>query len=118
MGITNMDIVEKPFWNKTLRLIWEIWPLGDPEDLKDRLHPELTESDLVILRGKINACLVGRGGEVSARSRAAELGRAYLILNNKGKKRFLELLAREFDVDHDAIKTFSPVSTSNIFIVT
>lgn len=100
-----MDIVEKPFWNKTLRLIWEIWPLGDPEDLKDRLHPELTESDLVILRGKINACLVGRGGEVSARSRAAELGRAYLILNNKGKRRFLELLAREFDVDHDAIKT-------------
>jgi malonyl-CoA decarboxylase len=105
MGITNMDIVEKPFWNKTLRLIWEIWPLGDPEDLKDRLHPELTESDLVILREKINACLVGRGGEVSARSRAAELGRAYLILNNKGKRRFLELLAREFDVDHDAIKT-------------
>lgn len=100
-----MNSAEKPFWNKTLRLIREIWPPGDSEELKDRLHPELSKSDLVILREKINACLVGRGGEVSARSRAAELGRAYLTLNNKGKKRFLELLATEFDVDHDAINT-------------
>ncbi|MBW1751157.1 MAG: malonyl-CoA decarboxylase [Deltaproteobacteria bacterium] len=91
--------------NKTLRLIKEIWSIGDPEELKDRLHPELTESDLIILREKITACLVGRGGEVSARSRAAELGRGYLILNNKGKRRFLELLATEFDIDHDAINT-------------
>jgi len=100
-----MDIAEKPFLNKTLRLIKEIWSIGDPEELKDRLHPELTESDLIILREKITACLVGRGGEVSARSRAAELGRGYLILNNKGKRRFLELLATEFDIDHDAINT-------------
>lgn len=103
MAITNMNNTEKPFWNKTLRLIREIWPPGDSEELKDRLHPELTKSDLVILRKKINACLVSRGGEVSARSRAAELGRSYLKLNNKGKRRFLELLATEFDVDHDAI---------------
>lgn len=98
-----MDIAEKPFWNKTLRRIWEIWPLGDREELKDRLHPELKESDLVILRERINACLDGRGGEVSARSRAAELGRAYLTLNDRGKRRFLQLLATEFDVDRDAI---------------
>ena len=37
-----------------------------------------------------------KGGEVSARSRAAELGRAYLGLSRLGRRRFLHLLAEEF----------------------
>jgi malonyl-CoA decarboxylase len=49
------------------------------------------------------SCLDGRGGEVTARARAAELGRTYLALNQGGRERFLRLLASEFDTDHDAV---------------
>lgn len=95
---------EEPFWGRTLRLIREIWPLGDPEELKDRVQAALPDSDLDKLRRAIDACLEGRGGEVSARSRAAELGRAYLVLDQEGRRRFLGLLAREYDVDNVAVE--------------
>src|SRR5215831_742226 len=49
------------------------------------------------------SCLDGRGGEVSARARAADLGRTYLALDAAGRERFLRLLAGEFDVDRQAI---------------
>ena len=48
---------------------------------------------------EMRECLQGRGGEVSARARAAALGQCYLSLNDTGRKRFLELLAIEFAVD-------------------
>ncbi len=48
-------------------------------------------------------CLDGHGGEVTARARAAALGRSYLALNGAGRERFLRLLADEFDVDRDAV---------------
>ncbi len=95
---------EEPFWDRTLRLIREIWPLGDPEELRDRLHADLPDSDLNVLRRAIGACLEGRGGEVSARRRAAELGRAYMVLSEKGRRKFLYLLAREYDVDNVAVE--------------
>ena len=75
---------------------------------------ELTDSARVVLTGavrsdlppedserierQITVCLEGRGGEVSARARAADLGRTYLSLDATGRKRFLKLLAR-FGVD-------------------
>ncbi len=45
-------------------------------------------------------CLDARGGEVSARARAAALGQTYLALSAAGRERFLQLLANEFDIDH------------------
>ena len=68
----------------------------------------------------MHACLETRGGEVSARARAAALGRAYLALNDVGKTRFLQVLAENFGVDHHAVdeaiqvlqKTTEPVSRS------
>ncbi len=91
---------DEPLWDRTLRRIRLIWPLGDSAALKKSVDPSLPESDLQKLRQKINRCLEGRGGEVSARTRAAELGEAYLILNSEGRKRFLELLAGEYDIDN------------------
>ncbi len=41
----------------------------------------------------MQACLEGRGGEVTARARAAALGQAYLALDATGRERFLRLLA-------------------------
>lgn len=99
-----MISADERFWGKTLRLIRDIWPLGEPEELKDRVQSNLPDGDLNKLRKAIDACLEGRGGEVSARSRAAELGRAYLLLSSEGRRRFLRLLAREYDVDNVAVE--------------
>ncbi|MBI3453520.1 MAG: malonyl-CoA decarboxylase [Rhodospirillales bacterium] len=65
--------------------------------------PDLPDVDRDRVREQMRECLAARGGEVSARARAAELGRIYLSLNDAGRRRFLELLAGEFGVDHDAI---------------
>src|SRR5229473_4780317 len=67
------------------------------------LRPELPDDDIERLREQMRNCLDGRGGEVSARARAADLGRAYLALNPTGRARFLRLLAEGFDVDHAAV---------------
>jgi malonyl-CoA decarboxylase len=67
------------------------------------VEPSLPDSELDEVRRRINDCLDGRGGEVSARARAAELGRVYLGLNADGRKRFLKLVAEEFDVNHGAV---------------
>ncbi|MDP3479972.1 MAG: malonyl-CoA decarboxylase [Desulfoprunum sp.] len=99
-----MNSSDQPIWDWTLRRIRKIWPLGDPGKLKDVVEPDLPESDIQKLRDKIVACLESRGGEMSARSRAAELGEAYLVLSPHGRRRFLELLAREYDVDDEAIE--------------
>jgi malonyl-CoA decarboxylase len=55
------------------------------------------------LREQMQDCLEGRGGEISARARAAALGQTYLALPPAGRERFLRLLATEFDIDHVAV---------------
>jgi malonyl-CoA decarboxylase len=69
----------------------------------DALEPGLPDRDADRVRDQMRACLEGRGGEVSARARAAELGRAYLSLDNVGRERFLKILAIEFDTDRESI---------------
>ncbi len=53
---------------------------------------------------QMQACLEGRGGEVSVRNRAARLAGAYLQLDAAGQKSFLETLAA-FDPDPERIGT-------------
>ena len=60
---------------------------------------DLPEDELPRLKRRIDQCLTARGGEVSARARAAELGRAYLSLDDTGRRRFLALLARDYGPD-------------------
>src|SRR5258708_3096859 len=66
-------------------------------------RPELPREDAERLREQMQNCLDGRGGEVSARARAADLGRTYLGLNATGRERFLRILAESFDVDRGAV---------------
>src|SRR5207302_782747 len=66
-------------------------------------RPDLPPDDAARLRQQMLSCLDGRGGEVTARARAAELGRTYLALNESGRGRFLRLLAEEFDTDHAVV---------------
>jgi malonyl-CoA decarboxylase len=67
-------------------------------------RPDLSADDANRLHQQMLRCLDGRGGGVTARARAADLGRTFLSLEPPGRERFLQLLAREFDVDHDEIK--------------
>src|ERR1700679_987063 len=64
---------------------------------------ELSESDAERLREQMQECLDARGGEVSARNRAAALGQTYLSLSAEGRAKFLSLLAEDFDIDRVAV---------------
>lgn len=59
-----------------------------------------TEDDSI--EAQMRACLAGRGGEVSARNRAAKLAEAYLRLDAEGRRGFLRAVAG-FDADPEAI---------------
>lgn len=84
--------------DRTLGRFRRAWRLGRGP-LKEGVAPDLPDADADRLRKQIDACLETRGGEVSARARAAELGETYLVLNQAGRRRFLEILARDYDVD-------------------
>jgi malonyl-CoA decarboxylase len=87
--------------DRTMRSFRRAWRLAGARRgaLKDGVAPDLPKDDAERTRRQIDSCLEGRGGEVSARARAAELGEAYLVLDSTGRRRFLELLARDYDVD-------------------
>jgi malonyl-CoA decarboxylase len=61
------------------------------------------DGDIRRLRDQMRACLDARGGEVSARGRAAALGQTYLGLDGRGRERFLRVLAGAFDVDRKQV---------------
>lgn len=69
------------------------------------LSPYLHADEHEPLKVKIAACLEGKGGEVSARARAAALGQAYLSLNDEGRQKFLSLLITDFGIDHDQVRS-------------
>jgi malonyl-CoA decarboxylase len=90
-----------------LRDLWPDWvPPGWLAGLGTTrtIRPDLPEADVPLLRKHMGDCLEGRGGEVSARVRAAELGRAYVRLTPPGRARFLRLLAGDFQVDRQAVE--------------
>src|SRR5213083_1631307 len=86
-----------------LRGAWREIALSARGVLAGALRPDLPEDDVARLRTQMLGCLDGRGGEVTARARAAQLGRTYLALNAAGRARFLHLLATAFDTDHAVV---------------
>ena len=64
----------------------------------------LSESGVEKLKQRIEDCLERRGGEVSARARAADLGHTYLQLGPEGRRRFLLLLATDYGVDRARVE--------------
>lgn len=86
---------------RSLRGLWR--DIAHALGATPRLNADLPSSDADILRDKMRQCLEARGGEMSARARAAQLGRAYLELNPIGRLNFLRLLAEEFDSDSAAV---------------
>jgi len=77
---------------------------GITGSISGTIKPDLSSSsDVDRLREQMQSCLESRGGEVSARSRAATLGHTYLELDKKGRERFLKILAEDFDIDDEAV---------------
>ena len=89
--------------DRTLQRFRRAWRLAGRAPLKEGVAPDLPPGDAERVRRQIDACLESRGGEVSARARAAELGETYLVLDGIGRRRFLEILAHDYDVDPAAI---------------
>jgi len=67
-------------------------------------RPDLPDDDADDIRRQMRECLEAKGGEVSARARAAALGETYLGLNRTGRERFLRILAHDFDADDGTIE--------------
>ncbi len=69
-----------------------------------KVSPDLSsQDDADSLRDQMAACLEARGGEVSARARAAALGGTYLELEPEGRQKFLRILAEGFGTDIGAV---------------
>ena len=90
---------------RRLTRAWRRTARKRPGDSIKDLAPDLPEQDLERVRAQIEACLAGRGGEVSARRRAAELGHSYRSLSEAGRERFLHLLASDYGIDQGRVRT-------------
>ncbi len=93
----TFNALRRGWWERLAGSVW-----GDTA-ARAALRPELPDEDAERLRARMRDCLEGRGGEVSARARAAGLGRSYLSLNAEGQARFLKILATEFGPEKSAI---------------
>ncbi len=91
------------FFDRTLRNLRSAWREIAEGARGAWARPEPAEDEAGRLRQQMRGCLDGKGGEVAARARAADLGRTYLSLDREGRERFLRLLAEEFDLDRGAV---------------
>ena len=89
------DVVAPRLFDRALRRITSVW-----RDMAAGVAREEDDS----IRAQMRACLAARGGEVSARNRAAKLAETYLGLDVAGRGEFLRTLA-EFDSDPDEVAT-------------
>ncbi len=87
------DAIELGLLDRAIRRITTVW-----RDMASSVAGEPDEP----LEAQMRACLHGRGGEVSARNRAAKLAQTYQGLDEAGRKHFLRTLAG-FDSDADAV---------------
>lgn len=88
----------------TLQRRWQLIAGSEYDADVAGIRPSLPPEDWPLLRRQMARCLDPRGGEVSARSRAAALGRAYLALDGTGRENFLRVMAGEFDLDLDGVE--------------
>lgn len=76
---------------------------GAREAVGASLRPDLPDDDLPRLKTRIEACIIGQGGETARRARAAALGQVYLSLSATGRRRFLLMLAHDYGMTREAV---------------
>ncbi len=96
----QMSVLDRA-WTQIARAVRGFGSKKNTEELV--LKPSITKSDEAKLIEAFSECIEHRGGEVRARARAATLGQAYLRLSNDGRRRFLQILAQDFDIDRNNI---------------
>jgi len=69
-----------------------------------KVNADLPPADASKVKLLMEDCLAARGGEVSARQRAAILGELYLTLSETGRRNFLLTLVDHFYVDRKQVK--------------
>jgi malonyl-CoA decarboxylase len=89
-------------WGQIRRAWGEI--LGSGKNRQPKVNADLPPADADKVKLLMEDCLTGRGGEVSARQRAAILGELYLTLSKAGRRNFLETLVDNFYLDREQIK--------------
>ncbi|MDV7341714.1 malonyl-CoA decarboxylase [Terasakiella sp. A23] len=94
------DLLEKI---KSWTFPWKEIATGGESDSLSDLDEELPDSQIDQVRRQMKACLEAKGGEVSARARAAALGQAYLDLNEIGRARFIGIMADDFGTDRETV---------------
>ncbi len=90
---------DEGLWDRTLQRLASAW-----QEIAEALPLAGGGSD-DRLRQAVRACIEARGGESLARARAARIGRAYLALDGEGRRRFLAMLAGDFDIDAAAVES-------------
>jgi malonyl-CoA decarboxylase len=87
------EIAAPGLFDRAIRRITTVW-----RDMAAGVSRDEDES----IEAQMQACLASRGGEVSARNRAAKLAQTYLSQDEAGRAAFLRTLAG-FDSDPDAV---------------
>ncbi|MBI9036822.1 MAG: malonyl-CoA decarboxylase family protein [Bacteroidales bacterium] len=81
---------------QTINKIISAWNESGNSTLK--IKPDLPKSDEETLRNLLEDCVNEKGGEISIKSKIIHLGIIYINLTDKGKSKFLRILARDFDI--------------------
>lgn len=106
-----MTTVNGNILDRTLSRLTSAWrgiSQGRSRPLIDRLDGRLDQAalsrdDITLLRQAVDDCLQAKGGKVSARARAADLGRAYMAMNEANRLAFMTMLAKDYGSDKDAV---------------
>ena len=111
----EISSVNSATWLERLRGIWR----DIAGTFSGSVRPDLSnDSDILDLREQMKNCLEARGGEISARARAASLGQTYIGLDINGRRRFLQLLASSFQTDElavsNAISEYTAAKLDNV----
>jgi malonyl-CoA decarboxylase len=94
------------FLDRTIANLAAAWRgIAERTGLAERTlrDPDIAGDEAELLKAQLRECLEAKGGEVSARARAASLGRTFLTLSPEGTKRFLKILAEDFALDAEAL---------------
>src|SRR5438034_308762 len=89
----------------SLRRVWREVSSLLPAAINPTIDADLQGASAQQLRERMHECLEARGGEVSGRARAVDLGMTYLRLSPAGRKLFLSILAHDFDLPRDQLQS-------------
>ena len=86
-----------------MKNLWEKIKSAARISFTGKIDPFLKGEDKRRIKKVIHKCVLAKGGEISSRARAVELGQTYLNLNENGRKRFMKILSWEYDIDHNQL---------------